>query len=147
MCHQTVGLISRALEAAGIATTSVSTTRDITAAARPPRAVFVDFPNGNTTGKVNQPELTRSILESAFAQLSVTDGEVLVDLDHVWADDDAWKDTVFRREAKTASGEVKVIDDRVERFDTPQYQTDADENVAAETHTDQDCLVCIGIDF
>jgi len=147
VCHQTVGLISRALEAAGIATTSVSTCRDITAAARPPRAVFVDFPNGNTTGKVGQPELTRSIITSAFDLLSEAASEVLVDLDHTWAENDSWKDRVFLPEPTGSSGEMKMLDDRVERFETPQYQTVDDAAAADTSHANKDCLVCIGIDI
>jgi len=40
-----------------------------------------------------------------------------------------------------------MVDDRVERFDTPQYQTKADEAAAVISHGDQECLVCAGIDF
>lgn len=147
MCHQTVGLIARELEAAGIPTTSVATTRDITRAVRPPRAAFVDFPTGNTTGKVGQPQLTRSIVTSALDLLSITEGEVIRDLDHRWSDNDDWKDEVFRPKADKSGGGAKMIDDRVERFTTPQYQTDDDARAAIASHDGEDCLVCVGIDF
>jgi len=109
--------------------------------------VFVDFPNGNTTGKVGEPELTRSIITSAFDLLPESASEVLVDLSHTWADTDTWKDRVFRPEPSGETGEMKMLDDRVQRFDTPQFQTAADANAADESHAGEDCLVCIGIDM
>ena len=135
------------LEAAGIVTTSVSTCRDITAAARVPRAVFLDFPNGNTTGRVGEPALTRSILTSAFDLLSESTSEVLVDLPHTWDETDSWKDRVFRPEPTGNAGEKKMLDDRVERFDTPQFQSADDASAADVSHAGEDCLVCIGIDI
>jgi len=147
VCHQTVGLIARQLEAAGIPTTSVSSARDITCAVRPPRAAFVDFPLGHTTGHVGHPYLTKAIIESAFDLLSVTEGEVVRDLGHQWPDGDAWKDTDFLPELNEATGKTEMVDDRVERHATPQYQTKADEAAAVISHGDQECLVCAGIDY
>lgn len=141
-----MGLIARQLEAAGIVTTSVSAARDVTAAARLPRAVFVDFPHGHTTGRVGDPALTRSIVESALGLLPGTEPEQLVDLAHRWSDADDWKDSVFL--PRTADdGEKKVIDDRVQRFDTPQYQLDTDADAAAAAHAAEQCVVCAGIDY
>jgi len=107
----------------------------------------VDFPNGNTTGKVGQPALTRAIITGAFDLLAESDAEVIVDLPHTWADTDDWKDRVFRPAPVGDSGESKMLDDRVERFDSPQYQSADDQAAAAASHDGEDCLVCIGIDF
>ena len=41
MCNQSVGLIQRAIEYAGITTVSISLLREITGKIRPPRALFV----------------------------------------------------------------------------------------------------------
>jgi len=142
-----VGLIARQLEAAGIPTTSVSAARDITLAVRPPRAAFVDFPFGHTTGHVDHPHLSKAIVESALDLLSVTEGEVVRDLGHRWPDGDAWKDSEFMPEVDESTGESRMVDDRVERHETPQYQTKADEAAAVISHGDQECLVCAGIDF
>ncbi len=141
-----MGLIARALEAAGIPTTSVSAARDITVAARVPRAVYVDFPHGHTTGKVGDPALSRSIVESALSLLADTEPEQLLDLPHQWAETDDWKDTVYLAQ-RTGSGEKKMVDDRSPRVETPQYQLDTDADAAAASHEELDCLVCAGIDF
>ncbi len=146
MCHQTVGLIARQLEAAGIPTVSLTSARDITAAANPPRAVFLDFPLGHTSGRVGQPELNRSIVRSALEALHLTEPGQIVDLPHVWADTDDWKDGVMRVQT-SSSGETSTEDDRVARHDTPQYQAEADADAAAATHEGETCEVCAGIDY
>jgi len=82
VCHQTVGLIARQLEAAGIATVSLTSARDITASANPPRAVFVDFPLGHTAGGVGQRELNRAIVSAALNTLTQTEpGRITVGRD------------------------------------------------------------------
>ena len=43
MCHQSVGLIARNAEAAGIPTLSMGSALDIMQAVNPPRAAFLDF--------------------------------------------------------------------------------------------------------
>ncbi len=62
-----------------------------------------------------------------------TPGEVVL-LDYEWAEDDAWKDRVMRpkpADAGSAGAATASEDDRVERFDTPQYQNAADAALAA----------------
>jgi D-proline reductase (dithiol) PrdB len=49
-CHQSVGLIARAIEALGIPTIALTSCRDITVKVRPPRACFLDYPLGNNAG-------------------------------------------------------------------------------------------------
>ncbi len=146
MCHQTVGLIARQLEAAGIATVSLTSARDITASANPPRAVFVDFPLGHTSGRVDQPELNRDIVMAALEALGNDNPGHITDLNHVWADTDAWKDDVMPVRS-TPAGEVSATDDRNRRYDTPQYQDQPDAEAAAASHHGQACLVCRGIDY
>ena len=100
MCHQSVGLIARAVEAAGIPTISMTSALDITQAVKPPRSVFVNFPLGHQTGKPNQPELQRSIVRDALRALETitTPGEI-VSLPYVWDerdDDNRWEDGEYR---------------------------------------------------
>ena len=147
MCHQTVSLIARALEEAGIATTSVSAARDITAAARPARAVFVDFPHGHTTGRLGDPSVGDHIVRAALDLLSINQADTLVDLDLVWADTDDWKNEVFMPVSDDSGGEARMVDGRSERYESPQYQSVADEGAAAESHQGEECLVCVGIDI
>ena len=141
-----MGLIARQLEAAGIPTVSLTSARDITAAANPPRAVFVDYPLGHTSGRVGEPELNRGIVAAALDALRLSEPGVIVDLPHAWADTDDWKDDVMRVQT-SSTGEKSTEDDRVARHDTPQYQTDDDAAAAAASHDGEDCLVCAGIDY
>jgi len=46
-----------------------------------------------------------------------------------------------------SSGSTSTNDDRIQRVDTPQYQSDADASAAARSHQSEDCLVCQGIDY
>ena len=79
MCHQSVGLIQRALEAAGIATVSISLLREITEKVRPPRALFVPFPLGYPLGRPHDADLQTRIMRAAFALLERVDAPVLED--------------------------------------------------------------------
>ncbi len=77
MCNQSVGLIQRAIEYAGITTVSISLLREITEKTRPPRALFVPYPLGYPLGEPNNPDLQTRIMQAAFALLPRTDAPVL----------------------------------------------------------------------
>ena len=129
MCHQSVGLLARHVEAAGIATLCMTSALDITQAVKPPRAAFLDFPLGHTTGKPHQPELQRAIMIAALdAFTTLTTPGAMKMLPFRWSADDAWKDT-----AQCGP------DDRRPRYDTPQYQNEEDQR-RAETNSDATCI-------
>lgn len=130
MCHQSVGLIARQVEAAGISTLCMGSALDILKAGKPPRAAFLDYPLGHTTGKPNQPELQREILVQAlegFTSLTVP-GSIKT-LPFRWDDED-WKRTTMMEG-----------DTRVARYDTPQYQTEED-RLRAEANAAMTCEGC-----
>lgn len=77
MCNQSVGLIQRVIEYAGMTTVSISLLREITEKIRPPRALFVPFPLGYPLGEPNNPELQTRVMRAAFALLPCTDTPVL----------------------------------------------------------------------
>lgn len=77
MCNQSVGLIQRQIEYAGMTTVSISLLREITEKTRPPRALFVPFPLGYPLGEPDNPDLQTSIMRAAFALLSRYDCPVL----------------------------------------------------------------------
>lgn len=77
MCHQSVGLIQRAIEYTGITTVSLSLLREITEKIRPPRVLFVPFPLGYPLGEANNTELQTRIIRAALALLPRTDIPVL----------------------------------------------------------------------
>lgn len=123
MCHQTVGLIARHLEAIGIPTLCMGSALDIMEAANPPRAVFTDYPLGHTTGMPGDPkdqyEITRIGLE-AFE--SIQQPGTILKLDREWTLDSNWK-------ADTLDGTKG--DERSPRDETPRYQLEED-RIAAE---------------
>jgi len=122
-----VGLIARRLEAAGISTLCMTSALDITRSVNPPRAAFLDYPLGHTTGKADDRSLQRAILVEAldaFTSLSVP-GSVKM-LPFRWSEDEQWKRSAL------AGG-----DDRQPRYDTPQYQSEDDRRRA------EACAVCV----
>lgn len=66
MCHQTVSLVARRLEAAGVTTVVVGSARDIVEEAGVPRFLFVDFPLGNPCGVPDDREMQREIVSLAL---------------------------------------------------------------------------------
>jgi hypothetical protein len=134
VCHQSVGLIAHHAEAAGISTLSMTSALDITQSVHPPRAAFLDYPLGHTTGKPYQPALQRDILLQALEAFTslTTPGSVKM-LPFRWSADEAWKETAQRGP-----------DDRRPRYDTPQYQTEEDRQRAESNNaTDVVCTAAL----
>ena len=77
MCNQSVGLIQRAIEYAGITTVSLSLLREITEKIQPPRALYVPFPLGYPLGEPDNVELQMRVIQAAFALLPRNDVPVL----------------------------------------------------------------------
>jgi hypothetical protein len=126
-----VGLIARHAEAAGISTLCMGSALDILKAGNPPRAAFLDYPLGHTTGKPQQPELQRGILVQALESFtSMTVPGSIKMLPFRWSDEDDWKRTAMMEG-----------DSRTPRYDTPQYQTEED-RLRAEENNPPECAVC-----
>ena len=142
-----MGLIARLAESAGIPTLSMSSARDITAAVNPPRAVFLDWPLGHTSGRPGQPDLNVDVMRATLAAFEHLDAPgTIVDLPFPWAANDDWKDRVMRPRPSSAGREA-AADDRIGRHPTPQYQATTDADAAATSHRGADCAVCAGIDY
>ncbi len=138
-----MGLIARQVEAAGIPTLCMTSAVSITRSVGPPRAAFLDFPLGHTTGKPHDRVLQRAILRqalAAFDSLNAPGG--VVHLDHAWSDDDAWKDEVMRVDPAVAGRS----DERVPRHATPQYQCEADRELAEAALARGGCEGCVGLE-
>jgi D-proline reductase (dithiol) PrdB len=81
VCHQTVGLVARAVEEAGIATMTVSVGLDITRLVRPPRTAFLNYPMGNETGRPGRDDEQRAIVQKTLeAAASIEKAGEIVDL-------------------------------------------------------------------
>lgn len=120
-------------------TLSMSSAWSITHSVNPPRAAYLDFPLGHTTGKAQDRDGQRQILRSAFEVFESleTPGKIET-LPYRWSEDDAWKDKVMRPDPSASGGGHE--DDRVERYDTPQYQCDLDEQLA---ESGGECTTCV----
>lgn len=95
---------------------------DITRAVNPPRAAFLDFPLGHTTGKPHDHDLQREILVEALSSFqAMTAPGSVAKLPFRWSEGEEWKAKAF------AEG-----DDRTPRHDTPQYQDEEDRRRAAK---------------
>jgi hypothetical protein len=109
----------------------MTSARDITRAVNPPRAAFLDFPLGLTTGKPHEPELQRRILVEALSSFgTMTAPGSMKDLPFRWSEDEEWKAKAF------AEG-----DDRTPRHDVPQYQDEEDRRRAEQAESPS-CPVC-----
>ncbi len=96
-----MGLFARAIEEAGIPTTSITSALDITKLVKPPRSVFLNFPLGHQTGKKFEPELQKSILRDALSAVStIKEPGTIVDLPYRWSDDDEWEKHVTIEESE-----------------------------------------------
>lgn len=81
MCHQTVSLIARGLEAAGIPSVLVSVMPPLSSAARPPRQVIRRLNIGATVGRPNDVEGQRETLDRMVRLLETADAHGAVDKD------------------------------------------------------------------
>ncbi len=92
VCHQTLALAARALEAAGIATVVMGCARDIVEHAGVPRLLFSDFPLGNAAGKPHDRASQEATLAMALDLLESAAGpRTTVQSPQRWADAPDWK--------------------------------------------------------
>lgn len=92
VCHQTLSLAARALEAAGIATVVLGCARDIVEHVGVPRFVFSDFPLGNACGKPWDVASQEATLALALQVLASADRpRTTVQSPQRWSDSAQWK--------------------------------------------------------
>jgi D-proline reductase (dithiol) PrdB len=73
LCHQSVGLLARALELAGIPTMTLAVVKEIIEWVRPPRVALYDGDFGSVSGLPNWPEHQRRILDEALRLIEPMD--------------------------------------------------------------------------
>lgn len=92
VCHQTLSLVARYLEAAGISTVLLACAKDIVEHCGVPRVMFSDFPLGNAAGKPNDSASQAATLELAFRTLeSAPAARTTVQSPQRWSASHAWK--------------------------------------------------------
>ncbi len=69
-CSQSVGLIARALEIEGIATTLTSWNAERTVILKPPRATYTKLGRGNTLGRPSDGPQQHRVLEATLRLLA-----------------------------------------------------------------------------
>jgi D-proline reductase (dithiol) PrdB len=73
LCHQSIGLVARALELDGIPTMTLAVVRDVVDAVRPPRVALYDGEPGTISGMPDWPEHQRRILDEALRLIEPMD--------------------------------------------------------------------------
>lgn len=92
MCHQTVSLVARHLEAAGLPTVIMGCAKDIVEHCGVPRFLFSDFPLGNSAGRPFDVESQALTLELALRVLeSAPAARTTVQSPLRWREDASWK--------------------------------------------------------
>jgi hypothetical protein len=92
VCHQTVSLVARHLEANGIPTVIMGCAKDIVEYCGVPRFLYSDFPLGNSAGKPFDADSQAQTLELALRVLESAPGpRTTVQSPQRWSDDPAWK--------------------------------------------------------
>ena len=92
MCHQTVSLAARHLEANGLPTVIMGCAKDIVEYCGVPRFLFSDFPLGNSAGRPFDADSQSLTLELALRLLETAPAaRTTVQSPLRWRDDAAWK--------------------------------------------------------
>jgi D-proline reductase (dithiol) PrdB len=73
LCHQSVSLVARGLEQAGMATMTLAVEKEIVESVRPPRAALYRGKCGSVAGQPNWPEHQRRILDEALRLIEPMD--------------------------------------------------------------------------
>ena len=114
MCHQTVSLAARHLEANGISTVIMGCAKDIVELCGVPRFLFSDFPLGNSAGRPFDVESQRQTLELALQLLERAPGaRTTMQSPLRWSEDASWK----RDYLDLASLSPEKIAERKKEFD------------------------------
>ena len=93
MCHQTVSLVARHLEAGGISTVVIGSARDIVEHCGVPRFLFTDLPLGNSW----DVEMQRQVVDQALGLLeSATGPRTTVQAPFIWSEDFSWRERYAR---------------------------------------------------
>jgi D-proline reductase (dithiol) PrdB len=73
LCHQSIGLVARALELAGVPTMTLAVVKDVVESVRPPRVAFYAGELGTVSGMPNWPEHQRRILDESLRLIEPMD--------------------------------------------------------------------------
>lgn len=88
MCQQSVGLLQRVFDDAGLSTISLTLVKEITELVKPSRALLVEHPFGFTFGNIGERNLQRRILlDCLHAAVQISTPGTIVELPYRWTHD------------------------------------------------------------
>jgi len=122
----------------------MSSALSITRSVGAPRAAFVDFPLGHTTGRRGDAEQQRALMIealAAFHELEEPGG--VKRLPFRWSQSETWKREAFSAAGSAPSDESG--DRRTARSAVPQYQNEEDRRAAQARHREGSCECCVGV--
>lgn len=93
MCHQTVSLVARHLEANGLPTVMIGSARDVVEHCGVARFFFTDFPLGNPCGHPWRADMQREVVAAALGLLETAPGpRTTVMSPFKWKEDPGWRE-------------------------------------------------------
>ena len=120
VCHQSVALAARTLEAAGIITVITGCAKNIVEHVGVPRFIFSDFALGNAAGRPNDPECQFDILCMALElSVSATLARTTVRSKFEWSKNQNWKEDYSNPDKLSAT----EIAERRKAFDDTNNMT------------------------
>ena len=115
ICHQSISLLARYLENAGLSTVIVGAAKDIVEYCGVPRFVFNDFPLGNAAARPQDPQSQSIIFNLALDVLEIAPGpRTTVQSTLRWSDDPRWKLDYMNIE-RLAKHEIEALRAEAER--------------------------------
>ena len=114
VCHQTISLVARHLEANGIPTVIIGSALDVVEHCGVPRFYFTDFPLGNPCGHPYAPDMQREIVRSALQLFeTATAPRTTVKAPFAWKEDGAiWRARYGRVTPENRERLLKLGDER-----------------------------------
>lgn len=114
VCHQTVSLVARHLEANGIPTAIIGSALDVVEHCGVPRFYFTDFPLGNPCGHPWRRDTQREILRQALALFQTANApRTTVKAPFAWWEDGAaWRSRYGRVTPADRERLLKLADER-----------------------------------
>ncbi|MBM3348450.1 MAG: glycine reductase [Betaproteobacteria bacterium] len=115
ICHQSISLLARYLENAGLSTVIVGAAKDIVEYCGVPRFVFNDFPLGNAAARPQDPQSQSIIFNLALDVLENAPGpRTTVQSTLRWSNDPRWKLDYMNIE-RLAKHEIEALRAEAER--------------------------------
>jgi hypothetical protein len=114
VCHQTVSLVARHLEANGIPTVIIGSALDVVEHCGVPRFYFTDFPLGNPCGHPWRPDMQREIVRQALDLFETAKApRTTVKSPFAWKEDGtAWRPRYGRVDAADRARLLALGDER-----------------------------------